>query len=93
MSFSRGAVDLDRVVDAAELEVDLLGEGGGVELLVAREVDVADEGPLDHDEGDLHAALEVLDLELDVVEEAEGEDGADVLGEAGGLRTGRRPWR
>ena len=33
-----GAVDLDGVVDAPSLSVDLLGEGGGVELLVAGEL-------------------------------------------------------
>ena len=58
-----GAVDLDGIVDGAQLEVDLLGQGGRVELLVAAEEDVAHEGPLDHHEGELDAALEVLDLE------------------------------
>ena len=81
-----GAVDLDGIVDTAQLQVDLLGQCGGVELLVAAEDDVAHERPLDHDEGDLHAALEVLDLELHVVEEAERKDGANVLSEAGGLK-------
>ena len=81
-----GAVHLDGIVDTAQLQVDLLGQCGGVELLVAAEDDVAHERPLDHDEGDLHAALEVLDLELHVVEEAERKDGANVLSEAGGLK-------
>ena len=81
-----GAVDLDGIVDTAQLQVDLLGECGGVELLVAAEDDVAHERPLDDDEGDLHAALEVLDLELYVVEEAERKDGANVLSKAGGLK-------
>jgi len=53
-------------------------------VLVADEIDVAHERPLHDDEADLHAAFEILDLQLDVVEEAEREDGADVLGELGG---------
>src|SRR5712692_8071700 len=78
------ARDGDRVVDAAQLEVDLLLQGRGVELLVPGEEDVADERPLHHDEGQLDAALEVLDLQLHVVEEAQREDRPDVLGLAGG---------
>src|SRR5215470_7974503 len=74
---------LDGVVDRAELEIHLLLELGGVQALVAGEVDVPDEGALGHDEGQLHPALEVLDLRLDVVEESEGEDRAYVVGEAG----------
>jgi hypothetical protein len=61
-------------------ELDLLLQVGGAELGVADELDVPHERPLGHDEGDLHATLEVLDLHLDVVEEAEGEDSAEVLG-------------
>src|SRR6266568_432210 len=81
-----------RVVDAAELEVDLVLEVGGGELLVPGEVDVPDERALDHYERDLQAALEILHLQLDVVEEPETEDGAHVLRElrrikeAAGLR-------
>ena len=83
-----GAVDLDRVVHGAQLEVDLLEQGGRVLLLVAREEHVADEGPLGHHVGELDAALEVLHPDLDVVEEAEGEDGPDVLGGAVGDERG-----
>ena len=81
-----------RVVDAAELEVDLVLEVGGGELLVSGEVDVPDERALDHHERDLQAALEIFHLQLDVVEEPETEDGAHVLRElrrvkeAAGLR-------
>src|SRR5690349_1594726 len=75
----RPPVHLHRVVDAAELEVDLVLQGRRVLLLVAREYDVADEGPLDHHVGELDAALEVLDLDLHVVEEPEAEDRPDVL--------------
>ena len=80
----RRAVDVDGVVDAAELEVDLLLERRGVKLLVAGEDDVADEGSLDDREDQPHPALEVLHLELHVVEEAQGEDVPDVVGETGG---------
>src|SRR6266550_1873785 len=75
-----GALHVDRVVDAPELQVDLLLERVPVFLLVADEVDVTHEGPLRDREDDLDAALEVLDPELDVIEEPEAEDGADVLG-------------
>ena len=75
-----GALHVDRVVDAPELQVDLLLERVPVFLLVADEIDVTHEGPLRDHEDDLHAALEVLDPELDVIEEPEAEDGADVLG-------------
>src|SRR5262249_39464104 len=76
-----GALHLDGVVDTAELQLDLVLEGIAVFLLVADEVDVADERALGDDEDDLHAALEVLDSHLHVVEEPEAEDRADVLGE------------
>ena len=79
------ALDVHRVVDAAEFEVDLVLQLVGAHVLVADEVDVTDEGPLHDHEPDLHAALEVLDLQLHVVEEAEGEHGADILGELGGV--------
>jgi hypothetical protein len=75
---------LDGVVHTAELHVDLLLQGGGVEALVPREVQIADEGSLTHHEGQLHSAFEVLHLGLDVVEEAQGEDRADVVREARG---------
>src|SRR2546425_836780 len=78
------ALDVHGVVDAAELEVDLVLQVVGGDVLVADEVDVAHERPLHDDEADLHAPLEVLDFHLDVVEEAEREHGADVLGELGG---------
>src|SRR6266571_4095826 len=74
-----GALDVHRAVDTAQLEVDLFEEVRRGHLRVAGELDVAQEGPLDDHERHLHAALEVLDLELYVVEEAEAEDRADVL--------------
>src|SRR5262249_31352836 len=57
-----GAIDVDGIVDAAELQVDLLLQRVRVDLLVADEDDVPDERALDHDEDQLHAAFEVLDL-------------------------------
>src|SRR6266478_8483670 len=77
-------VNLHRVVDASQLELDLLLQGGRVLLLVPGEDDVADERPLHHHVGQLDAPLEVLDLHLHVVEEAETEDGPDILGGAVG---------
>ena len=55
---------------------------------MAGEVDVAHEWALGHHERDLHAALEILDPHLDVVEEAQAEDGLDVLREEGGVEGG-----
>src|SRR5713101_3952082 len=75
---------LHGVVDAPQLQVDLLLEGGRVETLVPREGEIPDEGTLGDHEGQLHAPLEVLDLELDVVEETEREDRPDVVGRARG---------
>src|SRR5258706_3464389 len=80
-----GTLHVDRVVHAAELHVDLVLQGVPVFGLVAHEVDVANEGALRDGEDDLDAALEVLDPQLDVVEEAEAEDGADILGEKRGV--------
>src|ERR671936_2312686 len=82
------ALDLDRVVHAAELDVDHLLKRGGRDLLVAREIHVADERPLRHHERELHAALEVLHADLDVIEEAELEDGTDILSEGAGVEGG-----
>ena len=81
-------LDLHRVVDASELEVDLVLQVAGGDFLVADEVDVADEGPLHHHVADLDPALEVFDPHLDVVEEAEREDGADVFRELRGAEEG-----
>src|SRR5438309_8574636 len=53
-----GLLDLDRVVDAPELQLGLLQERVRVDLLVADELHVTDEGALDDDERDLDAALE-----------------------------------
>src|SRR5207245_3350429 len=78
----RGLLDLDRVVDAPELQLGLLQERARVELLVADELHVTDEGALDDDERDLDAALEVLDAHLDVVEEPDRVDRPQVLAEA-----------
>ena len=75
------ALHVDRVVDAAQLDVDLVLQGVPVALLVAGEIQVADEGALEHHERHPHPALEVVDPHLDVVEEAEAEDGADVVAE------------
>src|SRR6266508_893979 len=78
-----GALYVDGVVDATQFDVDLLLQRLPVRLLVTDEVDVAHERTLGHHEHDLHSALEVFDSQLDVVEEPEAEDGADVLGEEG----------
>src|SRR5262249_23861588 len=80
------ALHVDRVVDAPELDVDLVLQRVSVFLLVADEIDVADEGALGYREDDPHAALEVLDPQLDAIEEAETEDGAEC--EGGGGRGG-----
>src|SRR5207247_6217223 len=74
---------LDGVVDAAELEVDLLLERVGGELLVAGEVDVAHERTLADHEHDPHPAFEILDPHPHVVEEPEPEDSAEILAEEG----------
>src|SRR5881397_3739186 len=76
-----GALDVHRVVHAAQLDVDLVLELGRLQGLVADEVDVSHEGPLADDEGHLHSAFEVLDPRLHVVEEAQAEDRPDILGE------------
>src|SRR2546426_474182 len=78
-----GALDVYRVVDAAQLEIDLVLELRGLHGLVPGEVDVPDERPFVDDERHLHPALEVLDPHLHVVEEAQAEDRPDVLGEEG----------
>ena len=78
-------LDVDGVIDAAELEVDLLQQGVGADLLVAGEVDVADERALGDHEHDPHPALEVLDPHAHVVEESEPEDPAKILAEEGGV--------
>ena len=85
-----GLLHHHRVVHAAELEVDLLLEIAGRELLVSGEVDVADERALDEHERHLHPAFEVLHLELDVVEESQGKDGAHVLRELRGIEEAAR---
>src|SRR5438309_5077270 len=77
-----GLLDLDRVVDAPELQLGLLQEPVRVDLLVADELHVTDEGALDDDERDLDATLEVLDPHLDVVEEPEPVDRPQVLAQA-----------
>src|SRR2546425_374269 len=69
-----GALDVYRVVDAAQLEIDLVLELRGLHGLVPGEVDVPDERPFVDDERHLHPALEVLDPHLHVVEEAQAED-------------------
>jgi hypothetical protein len=53
-------------------------------VLVPYEIQVADEGPLGHHEGELHPAFEILHLGLHVVEEAQREDGANIVSETGG---------
>src|SRR5947208_988833 len=78
-----GALDVYRVVDAAQLDIDLVLELRGLHGLVPGEVDVPDERPFVDDERHLHPALEVLDPHLHVVEEAQAEDRPDVLGEEG----------
>ena len=78
----RGLLDLDRVVDAPELQLGLLLERVRVDPLVADELHVTDEGALDDDERDLDATLEVLDAHLDVVEEPEPVDRPQVLAQA-----------
>ena len=75
------ALDVHRVVDPPQLEIDLFLEVLRLQLLVARETHVAHERPLRHDEGHLDAALEVLDPHVHVIEEPEAEDRADVLRE------------
>src|SRR5215813_596889 len=77
------ALDLHRVVDAAEFEVDLILQLVGGDRFVPDEVNVPHERALHDDEPHLHAALEVLNLELHVVEEAKREDRPHVLGELG----------
>src|SRR5438874_1577370 len=73
------ALDVHRVVDPPQLEIDLFLEVLRLQLLVAREAHVTHERPLLYDEGDLDAALEVLDPHLHVIEESKAEDRADVL--------------
>ena len=74
-------LDVHGIVDAAQLEVDLVLELAGLHGLVADEVDVSDKGPLPDDERHLHPAFEILDPRLHIVEEAQVEDRPDVLGE------------
>ena len=86
-----GRLDLDRIIDGAELQAGLLLEGARVDLLVPDELHVTDERTLDDDEGDLHASFEVFGAHLHVVEEAEGEDRAEIVTEprGGELRADR----
>src|SRR5262249_1596409 len=82
------SIHVDGVIDAPELDIDLFLERLTVDLLVAAEHDVANEGALGDDEDQFHAALEILHLELHVVEEPECEDAPDVLGQSRGNERG-----
>ena len=75
---------LDRVVEDAHADGGPLAQLFGLEIVVPLEPDLPDQGPLGHDEDEPDAALELLGAHLDVVEEAQGEDGPDVLADRAG---------
>src|SRR4029450_5737919 len=79
-----GLLDLDGIVEHADADGGLLAELLGLDLAVSLEADLAEERPLHHDEDDADPALELFRADLDVVEEAEAEDGADVVPQRGG---------